>query len=138
MKHLLPALVVAAAAAATAAPAAAPQPRVAVYDLEGVLAESGNAQPGLFGGLRIEAGRPLTLAELTRSLARAAGDPAVAAVVVEADGADLDLAQVQEVRRRLEHVIKTFQAKAAATAPIAVDFSKMPSQVINEAAHGYE
>ncbi|MBX9708170.1 MAG: hypothetical protein K2X61_09585 [Caulobacteraceae bacterium] len=43
-----------------------------------------------------------------------------------------------EVRRRLEHVIKTFQAKAAATAPIAVDFSKMPSQVINEAAHGYE
>ena len=44
----------------------------------------------------------------------------------------------QEVRRRLEHVIKTFQAKTAATAPIAVDFSKMPSQVINEAAHGYE
>lgn len=100
MKHLLPALV-AAAAAATAAPAAAPQPRIAVYDLEGVLAESGSAQPGLLGGLRIEAGRPLTLAELTRSLARAAGDPAIAAVVVEADGADLDLAQVQEVRRRL-------------------------------------
>jgi hypothetical protein len=44
----------------------------------------------------------------------------------------------QEVRRRLEHVIKTFQAKAAAPTPIAVDFSKMPSQVINEAAHGYE
>jgi len=41
-----------------------------------------------------------------------------------------------EVRRRLEHVIKTFQAKAAT--PIAVDFSRMPSQVINEAAHGYE
>ncbi len=45
----------------------------------------------------------------------------------------------KEVRRRLEHVIKTFQAKAAtANAPISVDFSKMPSQVINEAAHGYE
>lgn len=44
----------------------------------------------------------------------------------------------QEVRGRLEHVIKTFQTKAAAAAPIAVDFSKMPSQVINEAAHGYE
>ena len=42
----------------------------------------------------------------------------------------------REVRRRLEHVIKTFQAKAAK--PIAVDFSSMPSQVINEAAHGYE
>ena len=42
----------------------------------------------------------------------------------------------REVRRRLEHVIKTFQTKAAR--PIAVDFSSMPSQVINEAAHGYE
>ncbi|AQR62324.1 hypothetical protein BZG35_12220 [Brevundimonas sp. LM2] len=42
----------------------------------------------------------------------------------------------REVRRRLEHVIKTFQAKAAT--PVAVDFSRMPSQVINEAAHGYE
>ena len=42
----------------------------------------------------------------------------------------------REVRRRLEHVIKTFQAKAST--PIAVDFSRMPSQVINEAAHGYE
>lgn len=44
-----------------------------------------------------------------------------------------------ETRRRLEHVIKTFQTKlAVASAPIAVDFSSMPSQVINEAAHGYE
>lgn len=42
----------------------------------------------------------------------------------------------REVRRRLEHVIKTFRAKAAQ--PVAVDFSSMPSQVINEAAHGYE
>ncbi len=42
----------------------------------------------------------------------------------------------REVRRRLEHVIKTFQAKAAK--PIAIDFSSMPSQVINEAAHGYD
>jgi len=42
----------------------------------------------------------------------------------------------REVRRRLEHVLKTFRAKAAQ--PVAVDFSEMPSQVINEAAHGYE
>ncbi|GAA0653986.1 hypothetical protein [Brevundimonas lenta] len=42
----------------------------------------------------------------------------------------------REVRRRLEHVIKTFQLRAAR--PVAVDFSSMPSQVINEAAHGYE
>jgi hypothetical protein len=42
----------------------------------------------------------------------------------------------REVRRRLEHVIRTFQQRAAR--PVAVDFSSMPSQVINEAAHGYE
>ena len=42
----------------------------------------------------------------------------------------------REVRRRLEHVIKTFQRKLAQ--PVAVDFSSMPSQVNNEAAHGYE
>ena len=42
----------------------------------------------------------------------------------------------REVRRRLEHVLKTFRAKLAQ--PVAVDFSDMPSQVINEAAHGYE
>ena len=42
----------------------------------------------------------------------------------------------REVRRRLEHVIKTFQLRTAR--PVAVDFSSMPSQVINEAAHGYE
>ncbi|WP_291837271.1 hypothetical protein [Brevundimonas sp.] len=42
----------------------------------------------------------------------------------------------REVRRRLEHVLKTFRSKIAQ--PVAVDFSTMPSQVINEAAHGYE
>ncbi|MGO4409489.1 MULTISPECIES: hypothetical protein [unclassified Brevundimonas] len=42
----------------------------------------------------------------------------------------------REVRRRLEHVIRTFQSKAARA--MSVDFSAMPSQVINEAAHGYE
>jgi hypothetical protein len=42
----------------------------------------------------------------------------------------------REVRRRLEHVIKTFRAKTAQ--PVSVDFSSMPSQVINEAAHGNE
>ncbi len=42
----------------------------------------------------------------------------------------------REVYRRLEHVIKTFQANAPR--PVAVDFSKMPTLVINEAANGYE
>ena len=36
----------------------------------------------------------------------------------------------------MTHVLRTYQAKVAK--PIAVDFSSMPSQVINEAAHGYE
>lgn len=42
----------------------------------------------------------------------------------------------REVRRRMAHVIRTFRSQAAR--PVAVDFSTMPSQVINEAAHGYE
>ena len=33
-------------------------------------------------------------------------------------------------------IYQTFEAKAAR--PLSVDFSSMPSQVINEAAHGYE
>lgn len=51
-------------------------------------------------------------------------------------GLDPDAEAMQEVRKRLEHVIKTFQAKAVK--PVSIDFSTMPSQVINEAAHGYE
>jgi uncharacterized protein (DUF3084 family) len=46
-----------------------------------------------------------------------------------------------EVRRRMEHVIRTFQLKAGSAhngQPVAVDFSQMPTLVINEAAHGYE
>ena len=40
---------------------------------------------------------------------------------------------------RLEHVIKTFQSAAAKTdQPVAVDFSRMPTLTINEAAHGHE
>ena len=42
----------------------------------------------------------------------------------------------REVRRRMAHVIGTFQRKSAQ--PVAVDFTNMPSQVINEAAHGNE
>lgn len=42
----------------------------------------------------------------------------------------------QETRRRLEHAIRAYQRMAAK--PVAVDFSTMPTAVINEAAHGYE
>ncbi len=42
----------------------------------------------------------------------------------------------REVTRRLEHVIKTFQARVPQT--VSVDFARMPALTINEAAHGYE
>ena len=42
----------------------------------------------------------------------------------------------REVRRRLTHVLKTYQAKTSQ--PVPVDFSAMPTLVINEAAHGNE
>jgi hypothetical protein len=46
-------------------------------------------------------------------------------------------AKYQEVYRRLEHVIRTYQSEMAkAQKPVAVDFSKMPTITINEAAHG--
>lgn len=48
------------------------------------------------------------------------------------DGSDA----ARETRRRLEHVIKTFQARSAR--PVGVDFDAMPPLVINESAHGYE
>jgi hypothetical protein len=41
-----------------------------------------------------------------------------------------------EVRRRMDHVIKTFQARIPQ--PVSVDFAKMPTLTINEAAFGYE
>lgn len=73
---------------------------VAVYDLEGVLSESGQPGGSLLG-LSMDASRPLTLMDVTRSLAKAAADAEVKAVVLDADGVDLDFAQVQELRRRL-------------------------------------
>ncbi len=41
-----------------------------------------------------------------------------------------------EVRRRMTHVIRTYQARIPQ--PVSVDFNAMPPLVINEAAHGYE
>ncbi len=49
---------------------------------------------------------------------------------------DANSEATRETMRRLDHALKTFQSQAAR--PVAVDFSKMPSLVINEAAHGYE
>lgn len=73
---------------------------VAIYDLEGQLSESGRAAPSLLG-LDMEATRPLTLFDITRSLAKAATDPEVKAVVLDADDAGLSLSQIEEIHRRL-------------------------------------
>ena len=79
---------------------------VAIYDLEGALSESGRPETSLLGSLGMESNRPLTLFDLTRSLEKAAGDPAVSAVVMDADDAGLGLAQIEEIHRRLGAVRK--------------------------------
>ena len=47
-----------------------------------------------------------------------------------------DSPAAQETTRRLLHVIRTLQLAIGPSGPTAVDFSKMPSIVINEMAHG--
>lgn len=45
--------------------------------------------------------------------------------------------EYKEAYRRLEHVIKTYQVMAIREKmPVTVDFSKMRTITINEAAHG--
>jgi protease-4 len=83
--------------------AAEEKPVVAIYDLEGVISESGRAEASLLG-LDMAPTRPLTLFDLTRSLKKAAADPQVKAVVVDADDASLGLPQLQEIHRRLQAV----------------------------------
>lgn len=54
-------------------------------------------------------------------------------------GLDKDDAGYQEVFRRLEHVIRTYQVKMVkASQPVAVDFSQMRTLTINEDAHGHD
>jgi protease-4 len=84
--------------AAEAEKTAPVKPIIAVYDLEGTLTEGGQNRGSL---LDLDASRPLTLFDLTRSLGRALTDPAVQAVVLDADGTELDLAQIQELRSHL-------------------------------------
>ena len=85
-------------AAAEVEKAPAVKPLVAVYDLEGKLVEGGQPKRSL---LEMETSRPLTLFDLTKSLGRALTDAAVKAVVVDADEAEFDLAQIQEIRSHL-------------------------------------
>lgn len=76
------------------------KPIVAVYDLEGPVSESGQGEEGLMA-LQMDASRPLTMLDLSRSLEKAATDATVKAVVLDADGAEVDFSQVQEIRKRL-------------------------------------
>ena len=77
------------------------KPIVAIYDLEGLISESGQSDPSLLGGLEMDSARPLTLFDITRSLGDAAADPRVKAIVLDVDDAALGLSQIQEIRRRL-------------------------------------
>ena len=50
-----------------------------------------------------------------------------------------DSKEYEEVFRRLEHVIKTYQSQALrAKQPVEVDFSQMRTITINEDAHGHD
>ncbi len=82
-------------------PARAVKPIVAVYDLEGVISESGQDSGSSLLSLSMDASRPLTMFDLTRSLEKVVADPAVKAVVVDADGASMDFSQILEFRRQL-------------------------------------
>ena len=77
------------------------KPVLAVYDLEGALSESGQAESSMFD-LSMDASRPLTMFDLSRSLGKAAADPAVKAIVVDVDQAELDFSQIQELRRQFK------------------------------------
>ncbi len=73
---------------------------VAIYDVEGPLSESGIGDESLLA-LTIAPSRPLTLYDLSRSLEKALADTDLKAVVLEVDDAELDFAQVQQIRRQL-------------------------------------
>ncbi len=76
---------------------------VAVYDLEGVISESGQQEPNLMdlGGLN-NPSRSLTHFDIVESLNAAISDAEVKAIVLEVDLAYMNLAQVQEIRRLLK------------------------------------
>ncbi|MEO8616879.1 MAG: signal peptide peptidase SppA [Luteolibacter sp.] len=102
MKYLLicfPALLISALPLA-AAEEKVKQAIIAVYDLEGPVSESGKSGQELMD-LSLKGSRPLTMLELTQSLGQAVSDEAVKAVVIDADGAEADFSQVQEIRTQL-------------------------------------
>ncbi len=79
----------------------AAKPVIAVYNLDGPLSESGMQKSDMFTTPDFTSSRPLTLFDLALSLEAAADDPEVKAIVLNPDGADMDLAQIQEIRGAL-------------------------------------
>jgi protease-4 len=75
-------------------------PIVAVYDLEGPVSENGDTGASMFS-MDFSTERPLTFHDLALGLQRAAADPKVSAVVIDADGASFGLAQLEELQRHL-------------------------------------
>lgn len=76
------------------------KPIIAIYDLDGAISEDGKADTSMLDN-PLDAAPPLTLFDISRSMEMAADDPEVKAVVITADDADLDLAQVEEIRDQL-------------------------------------
>jgi protease-4 len=75
---------------------------IPVYDLQGVLSESGNTSASILDlDLNFSSSRPLTFFEVASSIVAAGNDVNVPAVVLDIDSAGLELAQVQELRRLL-------------------------------------
>ncbi|MFD2160703.1 signal peptide peptidase SppA [Rubritalea tangerina] len=77
-------------------------PTVAVYDLDAPVTESGTQASNPF--LLDSPERPLTHFDIIRSLNQALTDDEVPAVVLDIDGAQLSLAQAQEIRALLQQL----------------------------------
>lgn len=111
-------------------------PTVAVYDLPPGMTESGVAGSMSLLSPQIDAARPLTFHDITTSLSKAAGDPDLRAVVVDADDAALGLPQILEIRRHLLALRKGgkdvwvysdhFDAKSALLGSAANHFMLLP------------
>jgi protease IV len=77
-------------------------PVIPVFRLSGTLSEAGGGDDAFsFSGET-----PTTLRDLVANLKKAAGDPAVKAVVIFADNAGLGNAQIEEVRQAMENLQK--------------------------------
>ncbi|MBK1835207.1 signal peptide peptidase SppA [Roseibacillus ishigakijimensis] len=76
---------------------------IPVFDLSGVLTESGQSEAGLLA-LTPDTQRPVTHFDLVASLQRAGADATIPAVVVELDQALLSYAQLQEIAALLREL----------------------------------